>query len=54
MGPDTVPVSHGQVYDKVGRTFTQVTISCDSDNGETVYNWYHSQFTFTRTVEKKN
>ena len=37
-------VSHGQVYDKVGRAFTQVTISCDSENGETVYNGYHSQF----------
>ena len=54
MGPDTVPVSHGQVYGRVGRAFTQVTISCDSDNGETVYNGYHSQFTLTWTVEKKN
>ena len=33
-------VSHGQVYDKVGRAFTQVAISHDSlsENGETVYN----------------
>ena len=54
MGPDTVPVSHGQVYGRVGRAFTQVTISCDSDNGETVYNGYHSHFTLTTTVEKKN
>ena len=37
-------VSNGQVYDKVGRAFTQVTISCESKNGKTVYNECHSQF----------
>ena len=37
-------VSNGQVYDKVCRTLAQVTISCESENGKTVYNRYHSQF----------
>ena len=37
-------VSNGQVYDEVGRALAQVTISSDSENGETVYNGYHSQF----------
>ena len=35
---------HGQAYDKVCRTLAQVTISCESENGKTVYNGYHSQF----------
>ena len=37
-------VSNGQIYDEVGRTVAQVTISCDSENAETVYNRYHSIF----------
>ena len=37
-------VSNGQVYDKVCRTLAQVAISCESENGKTVYNGYHSQF----------
>ena len=37
-------VSNGQIYDEVGRTVAQVTISCDSENAETVYKRYHSIF----------
>ena len=37
-------VSNSQVYDKVCRTLAQVTISCESENGKTVYSGCHSQF----------
>ena len=36
--------SNGQVYYKVCRTLAQATISCESENGKTIYNGYHSQF----------
>ena len=37
-------VSNGKIYDKVSRTLAQVTIPCESENGKTIYNGYHSQF----------
>ena len=37
-------VSNGQAYDKVCCTLAQLTISCESEYGKTVYNGYHSQF----------
>ena len=37
-------VDNGQVYYKVCRTLAQVTISCENENGKTVYDRYNSQF----------
>ena len=46
MGPDTVPTKKSAMarYDKVCRTLAQVTISCESEYGKTVFNECHSQF----------